>query len=392
MLAIVLFAIGVLLLFWTLVGFPLALAHRAGRLRAAGPPEARFIADAELPAVTVVIAVHNGEAFLADKVASIRSSDYPTDRLRIIVASDGSSDRTNQIGESLSDGETVRFVPLPRGGKASTLSAVFPLVDGEIAVLTDVRQSLEPQCIRQLVQRFRDPAVGVVSGTLRIRSGATAGETGTGLYWRYEVWIRNNLSQVDSVLGATGGIYAMRRSLLRPIPAGCLLDDVWLPMQAVLEGSRSLIEPSAVAWDFPTSLASEFGRKVRTQAGIYQVLQLDPRLLSPRRNRVFWSFVNLKLLRLMLPHMLLLVFVASWFLPSALRSVALAGQAVFYGAALMHRVFPERSAAQRLTAPFAAFVTLVWAAFCAQRIFFTDPATLWTSTTVGSVKETEGSA
>ncbi len=391
MLAIIVFAIGVFLLFWTLVGFPLALAQRAGRLRAAGPRAMPLITEADLPVVTVVIAVYNGEAFLADKVASIRSSDYPADRLKIIIASDGSSDRTNQIGESLSDGTTVRFVPLPRGGKASTLSAVFPLVDGEIAVLTDVRQSLEPQCIRQLVQHFRDPAVGVVSGTLRIRSNVTTGETGTGLYWRYEVWIRNNLSQVDSVLGATGGIYAMRRSLLRPIPAGCLLDDVWLPMQAVLEGYRSLIEPSAVAWDFPTSLASEFGRKVRTQAGIYQVIRLDPRLLSPRRNRVFWSFVNLKLLRLALPHVLLLIFVASWFLPSDLRAVALAGQAVFYGAALIHRVLPERSMVQRLTAPIAAFVTLVWAAFCAQRIFFTDPASLWTSTKVVAVPDAEGS-
>ena len=369
------------LVLWTLFGFPLLLAWRASR---SAMPHVHVIgaADENLPTVTAIIPVHNGERFLAAKLTSVLASKYPSSRLDVIVLSDGSTDGTDAIASEFATRERVRCVRLPKGGKAAALTVAFPMTRSDVVLLTDVRQQLDADCVRRLMSHFADPRIGVVSGTLRIRSGETAGEASTGLYWRYESWIRENLGRIDSVLGATGPIYAIRRSLVRSLPASCILDDMWLPMQAVLGGSRAVLDPAAIAWDYPTSLNSEFTRKVRTQAGLYQLLRLEPRLLDPMRNRLFWSFLNLKIARLLLSHVLIVAAVASAFLPMPWRVYALGAQALFYGLAMLDRFVANGSAIKRISAPIAAFVTLVGAAFCAQAIFFRDPASLWKTTTV----------
>ena len=378
---------GIAAVLWTIVGFPLVLAARANRARTRSAIKPQLGA---LPRVTAVIPVHNGERFVADKIQSVLESNYPPELLDVILLSDGSTDDTDVVASALAASSRVRFVALPKGGKAVALTAAFELLDCDVVLMTDVRQTLEPQCVRRLVEQFADSAVGVVSGTLKIRSGDTSGESSTGVYWKYESWIRENLSEIDSVLGATGPIYAIRRFLVRPLPAGCILDDVWLPMQAVLDGYRAKLARDAVAWDYPTSLTSEFGRKVRTQAGLYQLFQLDTRLLSPNKNRLFWSFVNLKLLRLMLAHMLIAILVASFFLPSPARDVLLGLQGAFYAMAVIDRFVSDGNVFKKVTAPLAAFVTLVWAAFCAQSIFFRDPASLWKTTQVRRLAAVEG--
>ncbi len=375
---------------WTLVGYPTWLAIRARGTRSEdqGDSATRDRAGDALPTVTAVIPVHNGAPFLAKKLESVLSSDYPAERLNVIVLSDGSTDETDAIAESFAARERVRFVRLPKGGKAVALGVAFPMVDRDIVLLTDVRQRLEGDCVRNLVRRFSDPAVGVVSGQLRIRAGETAGEASTGLYWRYETAIREHLSRIDSIIGATGPIYAMRRTLVRPLPAGCILDDVWLPMQAVFDGYRAVMASDAVAWDYATSVSSEFARKVRTQAGLFQLLRLETRLLNPVRNRLFASFLFLKLGRLFLGHLLIVLAVASAFLPSPWSLLLLAMQAAFYAAVFVDRLLPEGSMLKRLTAPCATFVTLVAAAFVAQVVFFRDPSTLWKSTKVRLVDAT----
>jgi poly-beta-1,6-N-acetyl-D-glucosamine synthase len=375
------------LICWTLFVFPALLAARA--LRAKPALAGRESSDAELPSVTAIIPVHNGERFVAAKLTSVLASQYPAEKLDIIVLSDGSTDGTDAIAQDFAQRERVRFVRLPKGGKAIALSTAFPMTQSEIVLLTDVRQRLQPDCVRRLVAYFHDPTVGVVSGTLKIRSGETSGEASTGMYWKYESWIRTNLSRIDSVLGATGPIYAIRRTLARSLPPGCILDDMWLPMQAVFDGYRALLAPDAVAWDFPTSLNSEFDRKVRTQAGLYQLMKLDRRLLNPGRNRLFWDFVNLKLFRLLLLHVLLVALISSVLMPAPWSLYALAAQAMFYGFALLDRIVPEGNALKRLSAPIAAFVTLATAAFAAQMIFFRDPSTLWKTTKVREVPAVE---
>lgn len=377
--AVLVFLLSAAAVVWTLAGFPLLLARRAAAVPADVPP---LLDEAALPTVTAIVPVHNGERFLVPKIQGLLAADYPPGLLDVIIVSDGSTDATDVLAESLATDPRVRFFRREKAGKAVALSAAFAQSSADMLLLTDVRQTLEPDCVRRLAECLADPAVGIVSGTLRIRDGMTSGEASTGLYWKYELWIRTNLSRLDSVLGATGAICAIRGSLARPLPPGCILDDMWLPLQVVLDGYRATLSTRAVAWDFPTSLTSEFSRKVRTQAGIYQLLALEPRLLNPAQHRLFWSFVNLKLLRLLLPHFLLIAFVSSLFLPPSIRAGALLAQALFYGAAFADRFVPERSLLKRATTPIAAFVTLVWAAFCAQTIFFRDPASLWKPTQV----------
>ena len=172
----------------------------------------------------------------------------------------------------------------------------------------------------------------------------------------------------------------MRRSLIRPLPPGCILDDVWLPMQAVMAGYRAILAEDAIAWDHPTSLAAEFSRKVRTQAGLYQLLRLEPRLLNPVRNRLFSVFVNLKLGRLFLGHFMIAAAASSFWLPTPFATVAVAIQSIFYGLFALDAMLPKRAVIKKYTSPVAAVVTLVAAAFWAQTIFFRDSAALWKAT------------
>jgi len=360
----------VLYTIWVLAGYPIWLWWRATR------QSRRPVRGPYQPSVTAVIPVYNGSRYLAAKLDSVLASEYPPGKLDVLVLSDASTDATDAIGEEYAAKGRVRFVRLPRGGKAAALTEAFRRTEAEVLLMTDVRQRLDPGCVSRLMEEFHDPSVGVVSGNLLILRGDNSQEANVGLYWRYESWIRSNLGRIDSLLGATGPIYAIRRHLVRPLPPQCLLDDVWLPMQAVLAGFRSTWAEDAKAWDYPTALQTEFARKVRTQAGIYQLLWQEPRLFTGA-NRMRWAFLNLKLGRLFLPHVLLLQLVVSFWLPPGLRALAVSAQAVGYGLVLADLFVSETSPWKRLTSPIRAFVTLLAAAFFAQKIFFVKPGQLW---------------
>jgi cellulose synthase/poly-beta-1,6-N-acetylglucosamine synthase-like glycosyltransferase len=256
------------------------------------------------------------------------------------------------------------------------LNAAVSQVSGDLLFLTDVRQMLERDCLRRLVACMADPEVGVVSGNLQIAAGATQNEKNTGLYWRYENWIRRNLSQVHSMLGATGPVYLVRRSLYVPIPVDSLLDDVYLPLSIHLKGYRLVIEESAVAIDEPTGLRSEFRRKVRTQAGILQLLLTFPGLFSSR-NRMRFHFVSLKIGRLMLPYLLALLLAAALALPTPWRWIAALPQILFWVLALAEPWLGRVRALRKLTALARAFAVLVFSAVIALRVLFVPPRELW---------------
>ena len=363
--------------FWVLAGYPAWLALRArwfGRSPRSGSNE---------PAVAALIPVHNGARFLSAKLDSILASGYPPEKLTVLVLSDASDDGTDGVAEEYVRRfpDRVRFRRLQRGGKAAAINAALSKLRADVLLLTDVRQRLHPDCVRRLAEMLRDPEVGVVSGNLKILVGESSEEANVGLYWRYESWIRKNLGRVDSLLGATGPIYAIRRELVRPLPARCILDDVWLPMQAVLAGYRSVLEERAIAWDYPTSLDAEFARKVRTQAGLFQLIWQLPGLFS-WRNRLFWPFLFCKLGRLLLPEVLIVCLLASLWLRPPLKWPALAAQGVFYALALIDPWIREASVLKRATAPARVFVVLLAAALFAVSIFFVPPEKLWKRTRV----------
>jgi cellulose synthase/poly-beta-1,6-N-acetylglucosamine synthase-like glycosyltransferase len=328
--------------------------------------------------VSILIPVRNGARWIEAKIRSLLASDYPGELIDVLVVSDGSTDGTDQMVQDFPDGR-VRLLALPPGGKAVAVSRGLEEVSGELVVLTDVRQAFHPAALAKLVACFAEPSVGVVTGELVIREGQSQEEYNTGLYWRYEKWIRRNLNRIDAMLGATGSIYAIRRELASPIPAEILLDDVYLPFAVALRGFRIYFEDEAKAYDLPMSLEAEFWRKVRTQAGVYQILFRFPALLSPF-NRRFIHFLSHKLARLLLPFAMIAVAIASCFLPNPWRTVLLVSQACFYLLALIDPVIPERSTLKRVPAVIRAFVVLTAAAFCALAVFILPAQRLWKET------------
>jgi cellulose synthase/poly-beta-1,6-N-acetylglucosamine synthase-like glycosyltransferase len=252
--------------------------------------------------VSVVIAVHNEGDCIEAKLASCLALDYPKDRLEVVVASDGSDDRTDAVVLGFAP-RGVRLVRLPRGGKAAALNAGVAEARGEIVVLTDARYELEPGALRALVASFADPRVGAASGELHLRlPDDPQGGEGLDLYWRYEKSIRRAESAFDSTVGVTGALWALRRELHVPLDPRTILDDVASPMEIVMAGFRVVFEPGARTYDRVADTPHhEYRRKNRTLAGNYQLLALRPALLDPRRNRLLFQLVSHKLARLAVP-------------------------------------------------------------------------------------------
>jgi biofilm PGA synthesis N-glycosyltransferase PgaC len=370
--SILVFLSSVAFILYVLAGYPLILAAWAKAFP-------RPIRKGFTPqTVSIIVPVRNGARWVEAKIQSLLQSEYPGDLLNILIVSDGSTDGTEELVRRYPDAR-VRLLALPPGGKATAVNHGLERVTGELIVLTDVRQAFDPGAIRRMAACFADPSVGVVTGELVIREGATQEQYNTGLYWQYEKWIRRNLNRIDAMLGATGSIYAIRRELAVRIPAEILLDDVYVPFAVALRGRRIYFEDDAKAYDLPTSLNIEFWRKVRTQAGVYQILFRFPALLSPF-NRRFIHFLSHKLGRLLLPFAMLTAAAASFFLPQPWRTPVLIAQGLFYLLAITDPVIPETFPLKRLSAVIRAFVVLTAAAFCALAVFILPAQKLWKET------------
>ena len=372
--ATVLFALAAGFSFWVLIGYPIAL----GILARIGD---RPVRKAPLTTtVTAVIAVNNGERFLEDKIRSILDADYPPELLDIIVVSDGSTDATESIARRFLS-PRLQLMTLPRGGKCAALNASIAVAKGELLLLTDVRQEIDPGSVRLLVNCFADPAVGVVSGELVIRKGDRQDQADVGLYWRFETWIRDQLGRIDSMFGATGPFYMMRRELAVFIPPDTLLDDMYLPLAAFHRGFRLIVESKAQAFDYPTTRDTEFKRKVRTLAGNYQLLRDYPWLLT-FSNRLWAHFLSYKIGRLMLPHALIVLLITSALLPQPWLWIALLPQLGLYALAALDPWMPSGFVLQKLSSPARTFVTMMVAAVVALRVFFVPPRSLWKETKI----------
>jgi cellulose synthase/poly-beta-1,6-N-acetylglucosamine synthase-like glycosyltransferase len=263
------------------------------------------------PPVSIIIAAHNEQSNLPAKIQNLRELDYPKDLLQVVIASDGSTDATVAI---LRENEPfILPVILDQArGKANALNAAVSQATGEMLLFLDVRQVVDKGALKELVANFADPQVGAVSGELLLQtpSGQPAGDA-LGIYWKIEKAVRKLESASGSVVGVTGAIYAIRRELYSPIPIGTLLDDVFVPMNIARTGKRVIFEPAAIARDYIFSeKGKEFSRKVRTLTGNYQLIRLAPWLLSPA-NPLLFRFISHKLLRLLVPLLLVLMLISS---------------------------------------------------------------------------------
>jgi poly-beta-1,6-N-acetyl-D-glucosamine synthase len=331
------------------------------------------------PLLSVVMVVRNEEVVLKDKLQNLLQLDYPPERLQIVVVSDGSTDRTEQIlREYAPDPRVTAVLNQLSRGKACGLNDGIESAQGEIILFTDARQKLERESARLLVENFADPDVGCASGELMLGSDeAGEGMKGLGLYWRVEKRIREWESESSSVVGATGAIYAVRRNLLVPVPTGTLLDDVYIPMSVIRRRSRVIFDSRARAWDSPDlGGAREFSRKVRTLNGNYQLLQIAPWLLSGS-NSLRFEFVSHKLLRLAAPFALVAALVSSAFLREPVYRIALISQLTFYGLGLLGMARLKRGLLARAADAAFTFVVLNTAAVVAFGNFVTGRKVAW---------------
>lgn len=298
-----------LLAIWGLYPAAVALLARLRRPTTTAPP-------AEPPRVAVVVASRDEPAAIADRVADVLASHYPADRLRVVVGVDATvADQARAIAEvgRLAPNATVVAGDAP-GGKAATLNAAVRAATGgggaELLVFTDTGQRFAPDAIPQLVNALTDPRVGAVSGQLELPEAGAP--TIAERYWRYERRLRRHEARLHSTVGVTGAIYAMRAPLWTPLPAGLILDDVYVPMGLVLAGHRVAFAGSARARDTRRFAAEqEYRRKVRTLTGVLQLCAWLPAVLVPGRNPIWLQFLFHKLLRLLTPYLALAVLVGA---------------------------------------------------------------------------------
>jgi len=327
--ASILVAIILALLAYTYAGYPVVIGIlsrlRRRAIRPSGQP---------LPPVTACLPVYNGASYLPAKIASLLAQDYPG-RLDILVYCDGCSDDTEAVARRLAAdpaaGGRIRVVANERRlGKPTGLNTLGPLATGELLLLNDVRQPLSPNAVRALATALMDPGVGCATGNLVL-----AGAAGSGVYWRYENWMRRQESSFRGVVGMTGPIGMVRRADLGPLDEDLILDDVWVPMRIALTGKRTVLVPEAEARDAAFADQREFQRKVRTLAGNYQIFARLPALLSPFKNPIWFETFSHKILRLVAPWLLVALAALTAARAPADRWMAglLAAQLVFYAAA-----------------------------------------------------------
>jgi len=275
--------------------------------------------DSATPGVSVIIAAYNEEGVIRQRLRNILDSDYPIDKIEILVSSDGSTDKTNYIVQEMASyNENIHLVTsVERGGKTAALNKAVPYARNEILIFTDANTEFNPTAIKYLVRPFVDGKVGCVAGR-KIIYGGESNKEAEGLYWRYENFLKYHESLIHSCIGADGSIYAIRKSLYCfPNPNRGYADDGMISMAVITQGFRLIYEPEAKAYETSSSsLWREYRRKIRTLSGGLEWMATLWKLLLPFRSPVWWQIWSHRLLRFAIPYLLLFLFLSSVFLLS----------------------------------------------------------------------------
>jgi cellulose synthase/poly-beta-1,6-N-acetylglucosamine synthase-like glycosyltransferase len=348
------------------VGYPV-LIWTAARLFGRTPTPFDESRDS-LPVVSIIIAAHNEETVIRERIQNLLALDYPSDRLEILIASDGSTDRTCELVREFSTPHLRLLDFAANRGKAAVLNDAFAIARGDIAVLSDANTMMDAQAVRRLVQWFADERVGVVCGRLVLIDPQT-GSNADGLYWKYETFLKNCEARLGALLGANGALYAIRRSLYPTLSQRIAVDDFVVPLLArINSGCRIEYDTRAVAFEeTPPEVHSEFARRSRIGAGGFQSLALLWPLLNPLRGWVAVSFLSHKLLRWICPFFLVGALVASVALSGAgLYRLALVMQVSLYLVAALGYRWPQLASihkAARLPTMFTAMNLALLAGF-----------------------------
>lgn len=347
----ILFWLSLAVVIYTYIGYPLLLWLLV-KLKSISIKEERPPFNTPLPEVTILIAAYNEELYVPIKMKSIEELKWPKERLKLIWVNDGSGDKTAEL---LKGYPQVRLLEMAkRGGKSAALNFAIPFIDSPIVLLTDANTLIDSEALTKIVEKFEDPLVGSVAGEKRIITSPEEGAAvaGEGLYWRYESAIKELDSKLYSTVGADGGLFAIRRDLLTPIPPDTLLDDFIISMEVVKKGYKIAYCKEAFAMEHASlSIEEEKKRKVRIAAGGVQASWRLRSLLNPFKRPLFaFQFLSHRVLRWSVtPIMLFMLLPLNLYLcakeSSFLYCMALFLQLLFYLIAIIGGLLREKKIA-----------------------------------------------
>lgn len=322
-------------------------------------------ADESLPTISLLIAAHNEEADIEARILNALALDYPAGKLEIVIASDGSTDATNDIVRRYAD-RGVRLIAYSLNqGKATVLDKSVPRLTGEIVLLSDANTHMKADAARLLAAWFADPEVGVVCGRLVLTDPHTGGNV-DGMYWKYETFLKKCESRLGALLGSNGAIYAIRKNLFPRVRPSTIIDDFVIPLEAKRRsGCRIVYDSDAVAnEETAPTMRAEFRRRVRIGAGGFQSIGLLWPLLSPTNGWVALTFFCHKVLRWACPFFLLGMLVTNaLLLGDPLYNLLMVGQIAFYLLALAGHWLPSRPKCLRVLRLPTMFVSMNAALF-----------------------------
>ncbi|HRQ40142.1 MAG TPA: glycosyltransferase family 2 protein [Chloroflexota bacterium] len=261
------------------------------------------------PTVTLLIAAYNEEETIAQKIENSLALDYPPEHLQILVAADGSADRTAPLVAAYAHQNVVLNYEPARRGKMAAINRAMPRATGEIVVFSDANNFYQADALRELVKPFADASVGAASGAKIIAKGDGVLGESEGLYWRYESFIKEKETAVHSSVGVAGEILAIRRHLFEPPPDDIINDDFYIAARLLHRGYRVVYVPAARSIERISPTAQdEMARRARIVAGRYQAIWRSRELLPWKRPLLTWQIVSHKFLRPLVP----LAMIAAW--------------------------------------------------------------------------------
>jgi len=310
---IITFWIFCFILFYTYLGYGIILFFLVKIKKMVNPAKGQETGNFE-PEVTMFITAYNEKNFVDAKMQNTFSLDYPKEKVKIVWVTDGSDDGTPDM---LRNYAGVRVYHQPeRAGKIAAMNRGIQFVESSIIIFSDANTLLGQEAIRRVVNLFKDPKVGCVSGEKRVvlRSNAAGAE---GIYWKYESLLKRWDARLYSVVGAAGELFAIRRELYQEVEKDTLLDDFIISMRIAMKGYTIQYDPMAYSLENPSaSVAEELKRKIRISAGGIQSILRLKKLLNPFRFGVLsFQYISHRVLRWTLgPLGLLFIFLCNFFL------------------------------------------------------------------------------
>ncbi len=330
------------------------------------------------PSISVIIAARNEEKRIGRRIRNLASQSYPSEKMEIIVVSDGSDDGTNKTVRILASRQkNVKLISyFPSKGKPYAINLGVQAAKGKVIVFADARQEFEKDAIHNLVRTLSDPSCGCVSGELFFYHDSDSKiEAEMGAYWNFEKKIRRLESETGSVAGATGAIYAIRKDLFQPIPENTILDDVLIPLNIAKKGYRIVFEPGARAWDvISEDFNKEKRRKIRTLMGNWQLIFNNPGLVIPFGHPLWFRFISHKALRLIVPFLAVLAAIAAFIIGGNQFKTALLAIFVIVTLAFLPG---KNQYARRISTPVKTVLQLNYCALMAFIYFFMGKKNVW---------------